>query len=83
MAHVFTVQFKGNAAELFRRAAENAARKGLSLSGDASGGAFGGMGVAGIYRVEGETVRVSLEKTPFFLPAAAVERQVRDFFGGG
>jgi hypothetical protein len=80
MAKTFKLEIKTSADEMLKKAKDEAAKSGASLDGDASSGRFSGSGVAGTYRVVGDSVEITIEKKPLVVPMALVESKVREFF---
>jgi len=56
--------------------------KGGVFSGNEQQGSFQASGIAGQYRVT-ELVRVTITSKPGIIPYALIEKEVRNFFGGG
>lgn len=76
----FSVKLTRPPEEMLRRAEKLAKEKNVVFSGDASLGTFRGRGVEGEYRVEGDTVQVTIVKKPLYVTRERIKRTVEEFF---
>ena len=75
-----TIEAKRDIETIISNAREAAAANGADFDGDATSGTFSGMGVEGNYRVNGETIEITITDKPFFLTWDIVENQISSFF---
>jgi hypothetical protein len=75
----FTVPAGRSAADVLRRVRREAASKGVSFEGDEKKGQFTGM-ASGTYAVDGQTVAVTVDKKPSFVPWGMIESALRGLF---
>jgi|GEM_PF-1901729 len=79
----FSVEFVGDAKELFMMLVELAEENGATLNGDETGGSFSGslgpITIRGEYSVTGQVVTVTITRKPLFFPTCdMIEGAVRD-----
>jgi hypothetical protein len=65
---------------LFERAKLRAKEKGLRLAGCVASGEFSGKGVEGTYKTEGDELRITITKRPFYIPEKAIRAKLMPFF---
>ncbi len=80
MAKKFSVKITTSPATLLEKASKIASQKGATFKGDTASGSFEGHGVEGEYKVEGETMQVTINKKPLIAPWSLVESKVKGFF---
>lgn len=79
MAKSFTIVLNDSHKALLPKAKEMAERNGVVFTGDMASGSFQGKGIAGEYRVEGDTLFATISDKPFFVPWSVVNSMVRKF----
>jgi hypothetical protein len=80
MTKTFDIPFSGDAATLLKHAKDAAVEAGAILTGDTNEGKFSGKGVEGHYKVDGNTMHVTITKKPIVVTDSFVESQIRKFF---
>jgi hypothetical protein len=80
MSKSFEINLKIAPDELIAHAREAAHNHGIQFVGDERAGRFVGHGIEGNYRINGETLLVSIVKKPFILPWGLIESRLRSFF---
>ena len=77
LARTFTNKTR-NAAKLYDKAQQMAKVIGIQMTGDKTGGEFKGPDVAGTYRIEGDTVKVTYTKKPKDMSWAELEKRTTE-----
>ena len=80
MGRTFTVEIEGDPEALFEKGRAIAQANGVSFSGDSTAGTFSGMGAAGSYGREGQTLSITVDKKPAFVPWSMLASQLDKFF---
>lgn len=81
MSRTFTAAIGSAPAELvLSKAKKVALEHGATILGDTYSGGLSAGGVEGKYEVIGNTVFITINKKPFFVPWGTVEKKVMDFF---
>jgi len=80
MSRTFRFQIPGNTEEFIRKARKIARENNAVIDGDSTRGSVAGSGVEGEYRIEGDTVVLTINKKPFFAPWMLVESKLNSFF---
>jgi hypothetical protein len=79
--YTFAVPAGVTADALLDKVRAAARAKNIAFAGDAASGSFKGV-AQGSYKVEGQSVVVTVEKKPGFVPWGMVESALRDLFAG-
>ena len=80
MAKTFSIQINTEPEVLIAKAKQTASQHGAIFNGDSLFGNFRGHGVAGEYKIEGETMHITISEKPFIAPWPMVESTVKAFF---
>ena len=81
MAREFEVDLSVEPTEMIGKVQEMAAAGKLDFEGDTSTGSFGVRGVKGNYRIEGQKVKIEINKKPWYVPWGKVEGKLKEYFG--
>src|SRR3712207_3159801 len=76
----FSIKTTKNPSTLVSAAKKVAKENNATLRGDAASGSFAGKGVQGRYKIEGETVKVTITDKPSLASWSTVESKVKEFF---
>jgi len=80
MTKTFSLQITGEPEALMARAIESASRHGAIFNGDTRCGHFKGMGIRGEYKLESQTVHITITEKPRIASWPMVESMVKGFF---
>ena len=80
MSRSFHIPLTGDAEALVARAEKAARQHNAEFSGDISAGRFAGRGVEGQYKVQGDTVTVTITKKPLWILGPWVEKSIASLF---
>ncbi len=76
----FNIKATKNPATLVSEAKKVAEENDATFRGDTNSGSFSGKGVKGRYKIEGETVKVTITDKPSLASWSTVESKVKEFF---
>ena len=76
----FNIKTTKNPSTLVSAAKKVANENNAILRGDAASGSFSGKGVEGRYKIEGETVKITITDKPGLASWSTVESKVKEFF---
>ena len=76
----FSIKATKSPGTLVSEAKKVAKENDASFSGDANSGSFSGKGVKGRYKIEGETVKITITDKPTLASWSKVESKVKEFF---
>ena len=76
----FSIKARKSPGTLVSEAKKLAKENDASVSGDANSGSFSGKGVKGRYKIEGETVKITITDKPTLASWSKVESKVKEFF---
>lgn len=79
--YTFPIPSGATASSLLAKVREAGRSKRLAFSGDDAAGRFTGP-AEGSYAVEGDTVRIVVEKKPMIVPWGMIESALKDLFQG-
>lgn len=80
MAKTFEISISEAPAVVLERAKAAAGRVGARFEGDEAGGSFNGSGVSGTYRIDDDTVFLTITEKPLGVPWSMVEAMATSFF---
>jgi hypothetical protein len=76
----FNIRATKNPSTLVSEAKKVAEENGATFRGDKNSGSFSGKGVKGSYKIEGQTVKVTITNKPTLASWSKVESKVKEFF---
>lgn len=80
MSKEFEITLTHSAEVVIEAAKKAASKNGVKLDGDSSAGKFSGMGIVGTYGIEGQTLKVAIQKKPMIMTWGLIEKSLREFF---
>ena len=81
MAPTFQIPVRDDLETKLRYARQQAAKRGVTMSGDTRSGQFSGL-ISGSYAISGGVATVTIATKPFIASWATIEQQLREFLGG-
>ncbi len=81
MAKQFEVDLSVEPTVMIEKVQEMADEGKLDFEGDITNGSFGVRGVKGTYRIEGQKVKIEINKKPWYFPWGKVEGKLKEYFG--
>ena len=81
MGQTFQIPVRGDLDVKLRYAREQAAKQGVTMSGDTRSGQFSGR-ISGTYEISGGVATVTITAKPGLAPWWYIERQLREFLQG-
>jgi len=79
MSKQFSIPFEGTAEAAVAKIKASAEKNHVHLSGDHVAGEFNVKGIEGRYQVEGNLLKLTVEKKPILIPWALIESKMKEF----